>query len=157
MTQLSTHFELAEFTKSQVASRYDLDNTPSSSAIANLILLCKHVLEPVRAEFGPVTITSGYRAPEVNRRVGSQPTSQHTTGEACDFEVAGRPNLHVARWLADNTAIHFDQLILEFYKQGEPSSGWVHVSYKPVRPRRQIFTATRNPAGTVIYLAGIHP
>ncbi|MFN8995828.1 MAG: D-Ala-D-Ala carboxypeptidase family metallohydrolase, partial [Pseudomonadota bacterium] len=34
-----------------------------------LNLLCHEVLEKVRAEFGPVTVTSGFRSPAVNRAV----------------------------------------------------------------------------------------
>lgn len=156
MTQLSPNFELREFVRSQIAARHDIDNTPPPAAVANLQMLCRQVLEPIRAQFGPLLITSGYRAPQVNKLAGGQPSSQHTTGEAADFECPGWPNLHVARWCEDHLK-DFDQLILEFYRQGDPSSGWVHVSYKPIRNRRQIFTATRNSAGTVVYLPGIHP
>ena len=37
-----------------------------------------------------------------------------------------------------------DQLILEFYQQGKPSSGWVHCSYKTDGNNRgKIMTALR--------------
>ena len=44
-----------------------------------------------------------------------------------DFEVPGVSNMEIALWIKN--ALDFDQLILEFYKEGEPSSGWVHCSY----------------------------
>ena len=44
-----------------------------------------------------------------------------------DFEVPGIPNKDVALWVKENC--EFDQLILEFYKEGIPDSGWVHCSY----------------------------
>lgn len=34
---------------------------------------------------GPITITSGYRSPAVNRLVGGVPDSDHALGHACDF------------------------------------------------------------------------
>ena len=40
--------------------------------------------------------------------------------------------------------LEFDQLILEFYQQGKPSSGWVHCSYKTDGNNRgKIMTALR--------------
>jgi len=41
--------------------------------------------------------------------------------------VPGISNKEVALWVKDNC--EFDQLILEFYKEGVPDSGWVHCSY----------------------------
>ena len=37
-------------------------------------------------------------------------------------------NNEVADWIKEN--LMFDQLILEYWAPGAPSSGWVHVSYK---------------------------
>ena len=100
-------------------------------------MLC--VLEPVRAKFDKaITITSGYRSPDLCEAIGSKATSQHTKGEAADFEIAGISNLQVALWIQNNT--DFDQLILEFWKEGEPNSGWVHCSYKEGSNRKQVLT-----------------
>ena len=46
---------------------------------------------------------------------------------AVDFEVKGVPNMDVALWIMDN--LDYDQLILEFYKEDQPNSGWIHCSY----------------------------
>jgi len=70
--------------------------------------------------------------------IGGSSLSQHTRGEAADFEVPGVPNLEVARWIRDNLV--FDQLILEFYRPGQPNSGWVHCSYRIDRARREALT-----------------
>lgn len=113
------------------------------------------MLDAVRAEFGPVTIRSGYRAPAVNRAVGGAPGSQHLRGEAADFEVVGRSNIEVAAWIRDH--LRFDQLILEAFHPAEPSSGWVHVSWTAARrPRQQVLTMTPGPHGPV-YHPGLPP
>ena len=136
--QLSKHFTLEEFEKSQTATRKNIKNKAGSGEIKNLGDLCYEVLEPVRAKFDkPVTITSGYRSPELSEAIGSKATSQHCKGEAVDFEIAGVSNLQVALWLTNN--VNFDQCILEFWT-GEASSGWIHVSYKDGSNRKQVLT-----------------
>ena len=136
--QLSKHFTLEEFEKSQTATRKNIINKAGSGEIKNLGDLCYEVLEPVRAKFDkPVTITSGYRSPELSEAIGSKATSQHCSGEAVDFEIAGVSNLQVALWLTNN--VNFDQCILEFWT-GEASSGWIHVSYKDGSNRKQVLT-----------------
>ena len=138
--QLSKHFKLEEFEKSMTATRKGIENKAGSGEIKNLTDLCYGVLEPVRAKFDkPITITSGYRSPDLNRAIGSKSdTSQHCKGEACDFEIAGVSNLQVALWINNNC--DFDQLILEYWKDGEPYSGWVHCSFKDGSNRKQVLT-----------------
>lgn len=141
MTQLSEHFHLSEFTKSQTASRRGIDNAPGAWEIGNLRKLCQNVLEPVRAHFGrPVVISSGYRSPALNRAIGGSVKSQHCKGQAADFEIPGVSNVEVARWIHRN--LNYDQLILEFYTPGQPNSGWVHVSWTAPY-RNQELTARR--------------
>lgn len=140
--KLSPHFSLAEFLKSETAERRNIPNVASASNIAAMEKLCRHVLEPVRAHFGrPVRITSGFRSPALCVAVGSSATSQHAKGEAADFEITGIDNLTVARWIRDK--LPFDQLILENYVQGQPNSGWIHVSYRESRLRKEVLTYTR--------------
>ena len=47
--------------------------------------------------------------------------------------------------------LEFDQLILEFYRDGEPDSGWIHVSWSSGENRNQILRALRNEDGKVEY------
>jgi uncharacterized protein YcbK (DUF882 family) len=44
----------------------------------------------------PITITSGYRSPEHNARVGGVKNSQHVLGTACDIRVAGMTTRQLA-------------------------------------------------------------
>ena len=140
--KLSDHFSLAEFTRSNTARRQAIPNTPNAAHIAAMKKLCRHVLEPLRAHFGkPIRITSGYRSPALCVAIGSSVSSQHAKGEAADFEIAGVDNRSVAIWLRDH--LPFDQLILENYVQGQPNSGWIHISYREGRLRKDVLTYTR--------------
>ena len=138
--KLSKHFKLEEFTKSMTAQRKGIDNTPGAGDLKNLEDLCYCVLEPVRNKFDkPVTITSGYRSPQLSEAIGSKSTSQHCKGMASDIEIAGIPNIQIAYWLQNN--VDFDQLILEFYNPDDPAGGWVHVSFNEQGSnRKQVLT-----------------
>jgi len=150
---LSTNFTLKELTKSDTATRLGLDNTPDDEALENLKTLCEKVLQPVREHFGKsVTVNSGYRSPESNAAVGGSKTSDHCKGQAADIEIDGLPNPELAQWIMDN--LDYTQLILEFYTQGQPNSGWVHVSYDPNNLKKQELTAVK-VAGKTQYLNGL--
>ena len=150
---LSPHFTLEEMIKSQAGDRAGIDNLPPPACREALRALCVNVLEPIRERFGPVVINSGYRGPELNRMVGGAASSQHCSGEAADIEVPGMSNGDLARWIEKH--LEYDQLILECYKPGIPSSGWVHVSYKAHTPnRKQELTATV-VNGKMTYAPGI--
>jgi hypothetical protein len=146
---LSNNFTLNELTKSQTATRKGIDNEPGTVEIENLIHLAKTILQPVREHFGkPVMISSGYRSPTLCEAIGSSAKSQHAKGEAADFEIHGVDNKELAAWIAANC--DFDQLILEFYIDGDPNSGWVHCSSKMESSRKQMLKAKRI-AGKVSY------
>ena len=149
---LSANFTLKELTKSDTATRLGLDNTPDEEALENLKTLCKMVLQPVRDNFGRVTVNSGYRSPESNAAVGGSKTSDHCKGMAADIEVDGIANPDLAQWIMDN--LDYTQLILEFYTQGQPNSGWVHVSYDQNNLKKQELTAVK-VAGKTQYLNGL--
>jgi hypothetical protein len=152
MTQLSANFTLKEFTKSETATRLGLDNTPNEEVIGRLKTLVETIIQPVREHFGKTTINSGYRSPESNVAVGGSKTSDHCKGFAADIEVPGVANGDLAEYIKAN--FKFTQLILEFYIQGIPDSGWVHVSYDPSNLKCECLTATKQN-GKTVYLKGI--
>ena len=127
--QLSEHFRLSEFTRSAVALRYDIDNTPDIEDIEALQCLCIHVLEPLRKKFGVLKITSGYRSPMLNAKVKGARNSQHMKGQAADLFVS---STEVARKYYDyiRNNLEYDQLLLEMKTvRGVGHVHCLHVSY----------------------------
>lgn len=150
--KLSNNFTLEELIKSETAIRRGINNTPSASVVENLQQLVTNVLQPVRDRFGPIVITSGYRSAQLNVAIGGSATSDHVLGMAADVEVIGLDNKVLAQYIQNN--FKFTQLILEFYTEGDPHSGWVHVSYDKDDLKQEVLTAVKRD-GKTVYLKGI--
>ena len=145
--KLTENFSLNELTKSQTAERKGIDNTPSTEHQENLKSLCEMILQPIRDHFGQVvSVSSGYRSPELCVAIGSSTQSQHAKGEAADFEIFGVSNKELADWINEN--LDYDQLILEYWKESDPNSGWVHCSYTDGSNRKQYLRAYKENGST---------
>lgn len=147
--QLTDHFTLDEFELSQTAARAGLDNHIPIEFMANVRQLAA-TLERIRNLLGrPITITSGYRSPAVNKRVGGAAKSAHLEARAADFicPAFGSPR-KVAQYL-QACPIEFDQLIEE--------GTWLHLAIPPTgQPaRREILTARFDPEGRATYTKGL--
>ena len=146
--KLSLNFSLKELTASQTSERKGIDNTPTEEHIENLKLLCENILQPTRDEWGIISVSSGYRSPELCLAIGSSERSQHAKGQAADFECHRVDNKMLFEWITNE--LDYDQAILEFYN-GTPDSGWIHVSYNKDGNRKQKLRAFRNDAGKTQY------
>ena len=145
--KLSENFSLIELTKSQTAERKGINNTPSPEHQENLKLLCTHILQPVRDRFERVvSVSSGYRSPELCLAIGSKTTSQHAKGQAADFVIYGLSNQELANYIKEN--LDYDQLILEYWKESDPNSGWIHCSYNSEGNRKEYLRAYKNEGKT---------
>ena len=96
MTSLSAHFRLHEFLS------HDDPEQPSGTAVRYLEQLCEKVLEPLRAHLNrAIIITSGFRSPAHNAKIGGAENSLHTTGMAADIAVGSIPEqIKVAAFLS---------------------------------------------------------
>ena len=149
--KLTANITLDELCKSQVSERKGINNNPNPQQIENIKALAVNVLQPIRSHFDkPLIISSGFRCAELCIAIGSSVNSQHVYGAAAaDFEIPGVDNLNLAIWIKNNLDI--DQGILEFYREGEPTSGWIHCSYAKEGNRNQWLKARRED-GSVKYL-----
>jgi zinc D-Ala-D-Ala carboxypeptidase len=141
---ISDNISFSEATKSQIATRKGIDNTPNDEALENMRLVANMCFQPLREHFNKALgISSFYRSKELNRAIGGSQTSDHCRGCAIDIDADiynnGISNADIFNWLKDN--VDFDQLIWEYGSDKEPN--WVHVSYRKEGNRNQILKATK--------------
>jgi len=146
---LTKNFTLAELTYANPI--HGIENNPSPMVIENLKLLAEKVLQPIRDHFKiPVIVTSGYRSPEYNLRIGGAINSQHMRGEAVDIDL-GEKNGEVFWWCVQN--MHFDQMIWEFGTpppNGNPD--WIHISFKKENNRKMVTRAVKKNSRTEYHI-----
>lgn len=146
--QLTEHFNLNEFERSDKAKACGIDNSIPTTLINNVTNLCKEILEPFRKQFKvPVVITSGYRCPALNLKVGGANNSQHMMGEAADIRIPKtdytswddnlrHTDMEIAErwfnWITTHT--DFDQCILETANNRDY---WLHVSCRRNKARNR--------------------
>lgn len=136
---MTSNFHLSEFTRSDVAVRWGIDNSLPAHLLDDAELTLG-MAERIRRLLGglPVIITSGYRCLELNRRIGSKDTSDHTRALAIDFicPAFGSP-FRLAKRLEAGMSVGdlgIGQLIHEF-------GSWVHVSRAlPEKPINRVIT-----------------
>lgn len=125
--QITPHFKLSEMVDSATARARGLANDPPPEVLAALTVLCRDVLEPIRALSGPLKVNSGYRSVAVNKAVGGSATSAHCHGLAADL----RPVRGTVKALVDaivKSPLKLDQVIYE-----NPAKPWCHVGMKNPR------------------------
>ena len=150
---LSPNFTRAEFEFSQTALMNGIDNTIPDDLVVRARYLAREVLQPLR-DFvaSPVVISSGYRCQELDRIIKHQSDdwvsqSQHTKAEAADIQPPfGWTNVELAQVII-NLGLPFDQMIVEL-----PNTGWLHVSHRSGRSRREVRTWLGEPG---VYPLGI--
>ena len=133
---LSQHFTLGEFIRSKYPEVY---NIPSHEAIANMKRLCIW-LEVLRERVGhSIIINSGYRSPQLNRKVGGAANSNHLTGCAADIRTSGYEQAIVYAAILINYAKEsqqeFDELLIEKNRYG---AVWLHFAVRPKDNRHKV-------------------
>lgn len=138
---ISKNFVLHELVHSDTAEKYKIDNTPTPEVVENLKNLITVLIQPLRDKINrPFYISSGYRSPKLNFKVGGSATSSHLTGEAIDFTL-GSPMLNrmvLEEIERNHQKWDFDQCIDEW----KGKTNWIHLSCKKdlKKNRHQIFT-----------------
>ena len=148
--KLSEHFTLGEMTKSN--SHPEIYNLPSHEAIANMKRLCGwlEVLReaspgptaspgPSKGRGEPIIINSGYRSPQLNRKIGGANNSNHLTGCAVDIRTSGMEQAicyaAILIKYSKESNQDFDELLIEKNRYG---AVWVHFAVRPKDNRRKV-------------------
>jgi hypothetical protein len=155
--QLTPHFHLIEFIRSQFAARRGIDNTPPDRLL-DAIRGTASMLERIRAFLSeqagkdvPIRITSGYRCESLELAVSGRVYGDHMLGCAADWEADafGSP-FDICKLLAPQAVeLSIGQLINEF-----PPNGWVHTStLMPKKDINRVITITQAGATPGVVMA----
>lgn len=142
--KLSDHFSLNEFTFTRNGKEYIQKNEEFAKEHIDVLKeLCTKILEPIRAYVvknynkKSVTISSGMRCPELNKKIGGSSTSQHSHCEAADLIITNNINelALIAKDIVEGKIEGLDlnsiaQLILErkWNTSVKAWGFWLHVS-----------------------------
>jgi uncharacterized protein YcbK (DUF882 family) len=113
---------------SQYFSTKEFENSTDKEFFIDPELITK--LDKVRAEFGEsITITSGYRSPVHNAKVGGAPTSTHCNGKGADIRpsVSSKEKLDKLYLICET---HFEAV-----GDGR-KKGFIHVDTRTGKKRR---------------------
>jgi uncharacterized protein YcbK (DUF882 family) len=120
--KLTTNFNLSEFNKHNF--------TITDTIFQNIFELAKN-LQVLRDEVKkPIKITSGFRDPSFNKKIGGATQSRHITGEAADLKIEGYTPKQVA-------AIIEKLIAAGKMKQGGLGiySTWIHYDVRGTKAR----------------------
>lgn len=141
----SKYFTMHEMTDSITAKLNKIDNTPNEEQTEHLKELMV-VLDDIRTKWGgPIRISSGYRCPELNKKVGGSSTSAHMLGYAADFKPYTNDmdafEKFINKWVKETDYL-FDQVIFERDVMG---NRWIHLGlYNSTnKQRKQIKTLVK--------------
>ena len=121
----------------------DMTTAPVSSRLSALEL-CSLATEGTQEAHGeisekPIIINSGYRSPQLNKKIGGVAGSNHLTGCAVDIRVLGMEQLiryaTILLDYADESKQDFDELLIERNRYG---AIWLHFAVRPFSNRRRV-------------------
>lgn len=158
---VTEHFSWNEMTRSAIAARHGIANTPNDTERKNIRMVAQQ-MEKIRAYASEkrgkdtaIIITSCFRNERVNKLVGGSPTSAHRFGLAVDFVIQGMTSAQAAalvKEMADKGLIIYDQLILEFPKS---SGSWVHIGWRDNGAQRGQELTANKVNGKTVYSQGL--
>lgn len=144
--KISKYVTFEEATKSQTATRLNIDNSPNDDQLEAMKYVAHTIFDPVRDYInGPLHASSFFRCKALNDAVGgSSSTSQHMRGEAIDMDCdtfGFGSNNQILDWITRN--LEFDQLIGE-YPDINGKFSWVHCSATRTHNRKQILVKLKD-------------
>jgi hypothetical protein len=142
--QLTEHFADTELGVAGVDARI----------VANATQLCRLLLEPIRAKFGPVAVDDGYRNAAHNAAVGGATDSQHLyegANSAADIRLLAWTIGFVFDWIRLESGLPFDQVILE-RARGMRTPTCIHISYNGALAAQRREALVGETHGTGVYV-----
>lgn len=137
--KFSLFFRYEEFFRSKTASVQGISNLPRDidtmcDVLHNGIIVLR-ILHKCRIRLAaPITITSGYRCPELNRAVGGVLNSAHLRGAAADIVAADMVKLgQVLEEVRQDLKFrghYIFRILPERVVKGVPS--WYHIQLEPI-------------------------
>ena len=105
--------------------------------------------DPSKRRGVPIIINSGYRSPQLNKKIGGVPTSNHLTGCAVDIRVENMEQLiryaAILLDISNETHQDFDELLIEKRSASPLGSSknrhgaiWLHFAVRPSNNRRKV-------------------
>lgn len=134
---LSRYFSFYEMTDTYVVGLYDMNKALSVPYVCDMTGFCREVLDEAReAVGGPLSVSSGFRCPLVNKGVGGSETSKHLRGIAADVLQYG--------WTWEDTLAAALKIYWRFREKGIKAdvvaekrghSVWIHIERDEAGPR----------------------
>lgn len=126
---LSPHLTFEEMTHTKHAALRDANRAEAGKYLINLKDFASFIFEPLRARYGPITVSSGFRGPTLNAKVGGSTSSLHCFGYAGDLK---RPDWtwekldEVCRWLYQESGLRWGEFVRE--KRTLTGATWLHIT-----------------------------
>lgn len=127
--KLTEHFTFEELTHTDNAALLAANRAEAGLYLANLTDLAKFILEPLRAKYGPITISSGFRGPSLNAALHGEKTSLHCFGKAADCvrpEWTWEKLDEVCLWIAKQSGLKWGEIVRE--KRTKTGTTWLHIT-----------------------------
>tara|TARA_R100000406_G_scaffold78328_2_gene59152 strand:+ start:411 stop:923 length:513 start_codon:yes stop_codon:yes gene_type:complete len=123
-TKLTKNFSAYEFVVSASYPEIAKNIKLCLEDFLHLRILCLSCLQPLRDQFGSISVLSGKRDQSLNQLVRGSENSDHLIGCAADVSLTypNFTNEHVFNWVVKDSDIDFRQII--FY----PDKNFIHIS-----------------------------
>lgn len=131
-----SYFKMSELCHSDTAEKEGIKNIPVKEEFKNLMEITIPKMNIIREFLGvPIKVNSGYRCPELNKKVGGVSNSYHVRGLAVDGVPLGMSVREAWEKIKNsNLSQTLDQCIL--YEK----RGFIHFGFTNKVPRQQFFT-----------------
>jgi len=130
MKKISKHISYKEAVRSNAANRLGIDNTPNDQQLDRMVYVAEKSFEPVRVDLNArIYVSSFFRCPDVNVKIGGSATSFHPLGAAIDADAdpyGETTNREIFISAINNS--EFTELIYEYPTYDLSDCAWVHMA-----------------------------